>query len=114
MPAGRTISGSCTRKAVAWYRKAAEQGDKLAQKNLGWMYRKGHGVAQDDHQAVRWFRKAAEQGHARGQASLGFMYENGLGVEKDEFLAVEWYRKAAEQGDELAQKLLRNLSQRSR
>jgi TPR repeat protein len=100
--------------AVAWYRKAAEQGDKLAQKNLGWMYQKGRGVAQDNHEAVRWFRKAAEQGYARGQASLGFMYEKGLGVEKDENLAVEWYRKAAEQGDKLAQKNLRNLSQRSR
>ena len=65
-------------------------------------------------QAVRWFRKAAEQGYARGQASLGFMYEKGRGVEKDENLALEWYRKAAEQGDEPAQKLLRNLSQRSR
>ena len=34
-------------EAVAWYRRAAEQGDARAQYNLGGMYRKGRGVPQD-------------------------------------------------------------------
>ena len=37
---------------AAWYRKAAEQGDAVAQYNLGVLYHEGHGVAQDDTQAL--------------------------------------------------------------
>ena len=48
-------------EAVKEYREAAEEGDAEAQSNLGVMYVKGQGVAQDDAEAVRWFRKAAEQ-----------------------------------------------------
>ena len=29
-------------EALRWWRKAAEQGEALAQNNLGWMYYKGH------------------------------------------------------------------------
>ena len=32
------------------------------QRNLGFMYAEGRGVAKDDAQAADWFRKAAEQG----------------------------------------------------
>ncbi len=34
-------------EAAKWYRLAAAQGDNLAQFNLGYMYDKGQGVAQD-------------------------------------------------------------------
>ena len=60
-------------EGVRWYRKAAEQGHAHAQNNLGLMYYKGLGVAQDDAEAGRWFRKAAEQGHAEAQFYLAFM-----------------------------------------
>ncbi len=42
------------RQAVAWYHKAAEQGQVDAQSNLGAMYDNGKGVPQDDRQAVAW------------------------------------------------------------
>ena len=35
-----------------WYRKAAEQGDATAQRELGVMYDDGQGVEQDDKQAA--------------------------------------------------------------
>ncbi|NDJ14760.1 MAG: hypothetical protein EBY17_26805, partial [Acidobacteriia bacterium] len=85
-------------QAVAWFRKAAEQGYAAGQNHLGFMYQNGTGVAKDEVQAVAWYRKAAEQGLANGQNNLGFMYQNGTGVAKDEVQAVAWYRKAAEQG----------------
>ncbi|MDO5357057.1 MAG: tetratricopeptide repeat protein, partial [Conchiformibius sp.] len=84
-------------QAVAWFRKAAEQGMADAQFNLGMMYEHGEGVAQDDEQAVAWFRKAAEQGNALGQTSLGVMYEFGKGVAQDREQAVRLYRQAAQQ-----------------
>jgi len=34
-------------QAVKWYRQAAQQGDAIAQLNLGNMYNSGRGVPQD-------------------------------------------------------------------
>ena len=58
----------------------AEQGDMLAQYNLGVMYANGWGVLENDAEAVRWYRLAADQGNAKAQFNLGGMYDNGLGV----------------------------------
>jgi TPR repeat protein len=91
------------RKAVEWYRKAAEQGDADAQLYLGWMYVNGQGVTKDVVQAMAWYRKSADQGNADSQYNLGGMYANGRGVPKDNAQAVAWYRKAAEQGNANAQ-----------
>jgi TPR repeat protein len=49
-------------QAVAWYRKAAEQGLADARYSLGLAYENGRGVPQDNTQAIAWFRKAADQG----------------------------------------------------
>jgi TPR repeat protein len=64
------------KQAVAWYRKAAEQGDAEAQYNLGVTYRKGEGVQQDFKQAAVWFQKAAEQGFTRANLPLGQLSED--------------------------------------
>ncbi|MDR2213450.1 MAG: sel1 repeat family protein [Pseudomonadales bacterium] len=90
-------------KALAWLRKAADQGLAEAQLYIGWMYQTGDGVAQDDAQALAWIGKAAQQGLADAQVYLGWMYQNGLGVAQDKVQAVAWYRQAAEQGSPEAQ-----------
>ena len=90
-------------------RQAAEQGDAIAQFNLGNMYASGRGVLEDDAEAVRWYRLAAEQGHADAQFYLGVMYANGKGVLKDAAEAVRWFHLAAEQGDATAQFNLGNM-----
>lgn len=77
----------------------AEQGDGLAQNNLGILYDEGHGVAQDFARAAAWYRKAAEQGHDDAQNNLGRLYENGLGVEQDLVRAHMWYNLAATRGN---------------
>jgi TPR repeat protein len=48
-------------QAVAWYRKAADQGDAVAQYNLGRMYATGQGVAQDYVLAHMWLNLAASR-----------------------------------------------------
>ena len=48
--------------ALEEWRPSAEQGDALAQYNLGFMYSNGEGVPQDYAEAVKWYRMAAEQG----------------------------------------------------
>jgi len=89
--------------ALREWRPLAEQGDALAQYNLGVLYRKGRGVPQDDVQARQWYAKAAAQGLAKAQFSLGTLYFNGEGVRKDYQQALRWFRLAADQGEALAQ-----------
>ena len=49
----------------------AEQGDAVAQFNLGVMYQQGQGVSQDYQTALKWYALAAEQGDAKAQLVLG-------------------------------------------
>ena len=95
--------------AVGYYLKAAEQGDSVAQNNLGSCYYHGQGVAQDYSEAVKWYRKAAEQGNSYAQYNLGICYHNGQGVQRNYSAAVKWYRKAAEQGNSYAQNIIKKL-----
>ena len=51
--------------AAFWYRKAADQGDADAQRELAAMYDEGVGVQQDKKQAMELYERAAEGGDAR-------------------------------------------------
>ena len=58
-------------QALAWFRKAAEQGYEAAQNDLGVMYALGQGVPQDYVQAHMWFNLAgshASDAETRGKA----------------------------------------------
>jgi TPR repeat protein len=90
-------------KAVEWHRKAADQGNPLAQYNLGLCYYNGEGIDKDLVEAVKWYRKAADQGDIDAQDNLGLCYYLGEGIDKDLVKAVKWWRKAADQGNPLAQ-----------
>ena len=52
-------------EAVRWYRLAAEQGNAIAQSNLGFRYANGEGVPEDDVTAYAWLNIAAAQGQSR-------------------------------------------------
>ena len=93
-------------KAVEEIKAKADNGDPLAQFNVGVRYMSGEGVNQDAVEAVKWYRKAAEQGYAEAQLNLGWCYFNGCGVSTNLVEAVDWYRKAAEQGNATAQNSL--------
>ena len=89
--------------ALKEWKPLAEEGNAVAQNNLGLMYHNGWGVPQDYKEAVNWYRLAAEQGNAPAQYNLGVMYNNGNGVPQDYEEAVRWYQLAAEQGHSKAQ-----------
>jgi TPR repeat protein len=86
------------KKAVYWYRKAAEQDFAPAQNNLAVMYEQGLGLPKDESEAVKWYRRAAEQHDAKAQHSIGIMYRDGRGIPRDQEEAVKWIGYAAEQG----------------
>jgi TPR repeat protein len=77
----------------------AEQGDVVAQFNIGVSYANGLGVPKNELEAARWFRKAADRGHANAQNRLGNIFQ----LSKQYAEAAVWYRKAADQGHTQAQ-----------
>jgi TPR repeat protein len=82
-------------KAAKWYRRAAEQGDVLAQHNLAMMYTEGKGVPEDDNEAAHWLRRAADGGDSLSQIALALHYNVGLGVPQDPVQAYFWLGVAA-------------------
>jgi TPR repeat protein len=57
-------------QAVAWLRKAAEQGHDGATNWLAEMYEKGRGVPRDLAQAKALYRKAADRGDYAAKRNL--------------------------------------------
>jgi uncharacterized protein len=90
--------GDFTTAAKEW-RPIADQGDAIAQFNLGLLYIDGHGVPQDVSEAVNWFRRSAEQGYAPAQHNLGAMYGSGQGLKRDYIQAYKWLNLCAAQGN---------------
>ena len=62
-------AGEDNAEAVRWYRLAAEQGDALAQTNLGFMYANANGVPEDLVFAYLWFNLSAAQGNEIAQSN---------------------------------------------
>lgn len=101
---GETPHGKNLAKAVEYYTKAANQGHRGAQHNLGVFYYQGTGVKSDMEKARRYFSAAAQQGKSDSMRNLGVMYENGQGVARNLLLASKWYRDAVEAGNKEAEK----------
>lgn len=78
--------------------KKANEGDMVAQNEIGKCYSKGIGVSQDFEKALLWFMKAAEQGYANAQYNAGNMFYKGQGVKQDNSMAFSLFKKAADQG----------------
>ena len=80
------------------WRPLADQGDAIAQFNLGLTYDKGWGVPQNDAEAAKWYRLAADQGNANAQNDLAVMYTKGEGVPQDFVRAHMWFNLSAARG----------------
>ncbi len=96
-------------EAFAWCQRAAHSRLAWAQFNLGRMFEKGEGVAQNSTEAATWYRLAAQQNFAEAQAKLADLFYFGVGVPRSYAQAATWYRKAAEQGNAEAQFQLAHL-----
>lgn len=99
------------RKSIAWYSRAAEQGDAEASLALsGWYLTGAEGILpQSDQEAFLWAQKAAEQGLAKAEFAVGYYTETGIGTNKDLAEAKKWYLRAAEQGQKRAMARLAEL-----
>lgn len=89
----------------------AEQGDSLAEEDLGYALLYGEedddvgipGIEEDVHEAAKWLEKAAEKGMVYSQRQFADLCYNGIGVQQNYERAFKWYRKAAQQGNDGAQ-----------
>ncbi|MBE9606937.1 sel1 repeat family protein [Acetobacteraceae bacterium H6797] len=93
-------------RAAALYRRAAEQGDALAQDMLSWMLLEGEIIPPDHEEARRWAEAAAEGGVAASMTRMGMLYHHAMGVERDVAEAARWWRMGALAGDADGQAML--------
>jgi TPR repeat protein len=90
------------KESLETLRARADQGEAVAQNELGCIYENGEGVKADFDEAAKWYRRAADQGHAMAQGNLGLCYKNGDGIEKNLTEAAKWFRAAALAGESSA------------
>lgn len=64
---------------MLWFRRAAEQGHRAAQFELGVCLATGEGIAQDEVEAFAWFELAADAGHPQARAHANTLRDR-LGV----------------------------------
>ena len=85
-------------EAMKSYQKEADQGDAVAQFNLGLMYEFGiKGVLPPDGtEAMKWYLKAAQQGNDEALNVLANEYADDKFVSQDDTEAATWYQKAAQ------------------
>ena len=98
--------------ALREWQPLAEQGQTVAQYNLGLLYANGQGVTKDDAKARQWYEKAAVQGHVEAQVNLGILLMYARGGQQDYKMAVYYLRLAANQGNDLAQRRLGQMYER--
>lgn len=77
-------------------RERAEQGDSIAQYELGtWYAENCRGRNDYADNALFWLSQSAEKGYAPAVYSMAICYREGVGVEKNSKTAFEWVQKAA-------------------
>jgi len=89
-------------EALALWLPLATAGEMRAQGMVGYLYKKGLGVQQDETEALRWFKLSAEQGYGFGQNELGLAYSTGKGAPQDLVRAAMWFNLSMLRGIGLA------------
>lgn len=88
-----------SRNSIAWYSKAAAQGEHNSELALsGWYLTGAEGILnQSDTEAYLWARKAAmsEPPLAKAMYALGYYIENGIGCPASLEEGKKWYTRAA-------------------
>jgi TPR repeat protein len=96
-------------EAMAWLRKAADQGYAPAQADLGYCYREdptASGYRNETEayaEAFRLVQLAAEQGNIIAIGDMGYSYMSGIGVRRDYGEALKWLRRAVEHDQRYAE-----------
>lgn len=94
-------------EAVAWFAKAAEQGNAEGEFGLARMLAAGEGISRDPALALRWMKAAADQDFQPALSGLALWLEGGVkGIAADAQGAARYWLRAAELGDQSAMQRL--------
>jgi len=85
-------------KAFLLWKEEALGGNDQAMVNIGLLYLKGEGVAQDPHLSKTWFEQAIHHDNPSAYYNIALMYQNGIGVKNDDVLALDYFKSAANRG----------------
>ncbi|KAG9307707.1 hypothetical protein G9A89_023272 [Geosiphon pyriformis] len=91
---------------IKWYTFGAENGDSIAQAQLGWCYSNGFGVEANPVKAFFWDSIAAQAGNNTAAFNLAQSYVWGLATPRDYKKAYSLYKKSADGGCAIAQSFL--------
>lgn len=87
------------RKAAHWFQLAAEQGDRVAEYELGCLYQDGQGgLPRDDRRAIELFTRSAGHGFTAASLVLGVDYELGDGIARSRSQAIAYFLNAGSDG----------------
>lgn len=89
------------KRAIAWYTKAAQQGEADAELALSGWYLIGHEplIPQSNKEAFLWAKKAGNKGLSKAEYAMGYFMEHGIGTTQNLEEARKWYIRAAGQGN---------------
>lgn len=71
------------KEAQKWILKSAENGNKLAQYNMGMAYEQGDGVEKNKFESFRWYKAAADNAMPSASSKVADAYRNGWVGNKD-------------------------------
>ncbi len=76
----------------------ADNGNPVAQYQLGYLYYSGLGVSKSHKRAMEWWLKSANAGNVDSQYALGILYFEGVGIKTDFVEGCRWLGAAASSG----------------
>lgn len=97
------------KRALSYFKIAADRGSLWGYYNLGYLHLKGILVQRNYSESIRYFKYAADRNHAESQNYMGLIYANGYGVKKDLKVALNWYKIAASNGSSFARQNISGL-----
>ncbi|EXX53796.1 Tpk1p [Rhizophagus irregularis DAOM 197198w] len=103
---GKILFKTNYEKSFYYLQKAAGNGCKFAQFNLGKCYQIGTGVRKDTRKAFELYKKAARKGYINAQFQLVYCYDFGYGTEINKVKAFELVKTLAKKEDNDALYLL--------
>ncbi|NRR33914.1 sel1 repeat family protein [Oxalobacteraceae bacterium] len=95
---GRPVKHKSMNKALSWYTKGADLGDRYSAAALAYIFKFGNHVPVDLEKSFYWYEKSARLGYAEAMQDLSELYQNGIGTQQDGKMAQEWRRKADQLG----------------
>lgn len=87
------------RKALQYYEKADQLGNKERCFLLGYMYENGQGIEADYQKALYYYKISSENGDSKALYNIAQLYLDGRGVAADKILAGEYLLEAAKLGN---------------